>query len=142
MMSNRGDEAGFTVNYNPKNIKTWVVGDLGGGNPNIKVSELKKGQTLQGDALVIDTDGDGKLSVKDYVLRAPNISATSVRINSDKTIEFNSLGLGAVLGMATGNQPREMTLQKLAEDLSGSKKGTTNFNRYNFGGMPFKSLFR
>ena len=142
MMSNRRDEAGFTINHNPKNIKAWVVGDLGGGNPNLKVSPLKQGQTLQGDALVIDTDGDGKVSLKDYVLRAPNISATSVRINSDKTVEFNSLGLGAVLGMATGNQPREMTLQKLAEDLSGSKTGTAYFNRYNFGGTPFKSLFR
>ncbi len=142
MMSNRGDEAGFTINYNPNHVKAWVVGDLGGGNPNLKVSALKQGQTLQGDALVIDTDGDGKVSLKDYVLRAPNISATSVRINSDKTVEFNSLGLGSLLGNFTGNQPRKITLQQLAEDLSGSKKGTANFNRYNFGGMPFKSLFR
>lgn len=60
-MTNSAIEAKFTVTRNVTNQKVWVVGDKGKGQTDYFAKQLKAGESAQGDAVIVDTNMNGKI---------------------------------------------------------------------------------
>jgi hypothetical protein len=53
--------------------KVWVTGDVDGRPDNrITARPLEPGQSLKGDAVIVDTNGNGKIDSSDLVYKIPN----------------------------------------------------------------------
>mgnify|MGYP001765978895 CR=1 FL=1 len=71
----KAGEGEFTYRGTPTEgaPKVWVTGDVDGRPDNrITARHLNPGQTLKGDAVIVDANGNGKIDLDDYVYKIPN----------------------------------------------------------------------
>ena len=71
-MTNSMMEAKFTLTRNVTNQKVWVVGDKGKGNTDYFAKQLKAGESAKGDAVIVDTNMNGKIDKDDTAYRSSN----------------------------------------------------------------------
>jgi len=71
-MTNSMMEAKFTLTRNVTNQKVWVVGDKGKGNTFYFAKQLKAGESAKGDAVIVDTNMNGKIDKDDTAYRSSN----------------------------------------------------------------------
>lgn len=135
-MSNSFMEARIT-RRDSLQTKMWVVGDNGekGKNYAVFAKELKKGKTLQGDAVILDSNGNNKIDKDDTVLRVSNLSVLTV--SADKQNNLNYAG-----NTVFSKKPEAMTLEALFKELTGSGTIKNRFKDVKIDGKPMIDLFK